>query len=70
MVCWGDGTSKRDFVFGDEVAQAAIDVVKKEVSDIINFGCAEAVTIKDTFETIEETSPLSFRGVSMVSEMG
>jgi GDP-L-fucose synthase len=54
MVCWGDGSSRRDFVFGDDVAQAAIDVVKKEVSDIINFGCAEAVTIKETIETIVE----------------
>ena len=31
MVCWGNGSSKRDFVFGDDVAQASIDVVKKEV---------------------------------------
>jgi GDP-L-fucose synthase len=54
MVCWGNGSSKRDFVFGDDVAQATIDVVKNEVSDIINFGCAEAVTIKDTIETIVE----------------
>ncbi len=28
------------------------------------------IEIEDTFETIEENSPLSFRGVSMVSEMG
>lgn len=54
MVCWGNGSSKRDFVFGDDVAQATIDVVKKEVSDVINFGCAEAVSIKDTIETIVE----------------
>jgi GDP-L-fucose synthase len=54
MVCWGNGSSRRDFVFGDDVAQASIDVVKKEVSDIINFGCAEAVTIKETIETIVE----------------
>jgi nucleoside-diphosphate-sugar epimerase len=39
-------------VFGDDVAQASIDVVKKEVKDIINFGCAEAITIKETIETI------------------
>ncbi len=39
-----------DFVFGDDVAQASIDVVKKEVRDIINFGCGEAVTIKETIE--------------------
>ena len=34
------------------MAGPAIDVVKKEVNDIINFGCGEAVTIKDTIETI------------------
>lgn len=54
MVCWGNGSAKRDFVFGDDVAQATIDVVKKEVRDIINFGCGEAVSIKETIETIIE----------------
>lgn len=52
IVCWGNGTARRDFVFGDDVAQASIDVVKKEVRDIINFGCGEAVSIKDTIETL------------------
>jgi GDP-L-fucose synthase len=52
MVCWGNGSARRDFVFGDDVAQASIDVVKKEVKDIINFGCGKAVTIKETIETI------------------
>jgi GDP-L-fucose synthase len=52
MICWGNGSARRDFVFGDDVAQASIDVVKKEVKDIINFGCGKAVTIKETIETI------------------
>jgi len=52
IVCWGNGTARRDFVFGDDVAQAVVDVVKKEVNDVINFGCGEAVTIKETIETI------------------
>jgi GDP-L-fucose synthase len=54
MICWGDGSAKRDFVFGDDVAQAAIDTVKKEVKDTINFGCGKAVSIKETIETIVE----------------
>lgn len=54
IVCWGDGSPRRDFVFGDDVAQATIDVVEKEVKDVINFGCGEAVTIKQTIETIVE----------------
>lgn len=55
MICWGNGSARRDFVFGDDVAQASIDVVKKEVRDIINFGCGEAVSIKETIETIIES---------------
>lgn len=52
IICWGDGSPKRDFVFSEDVAQAAIDAVKKEVNDIINFGSATATSIKDTIETI------------------
>jgi GDP-L-fucose synthase len=52
ILCWGNGSARRDFVFGDDVAQAVIDVVKKEVNDVINFGCGRAVTIKETVETI------------------
>jgi GDP-L-fucose synthase len=52
IVCWGNGSARRDFVFGDDVAQAVIDVVKKEVNDVINFGCGKAVTIKETIEAI------------------
>lgn len=52
ITCWGDGSAKRDFVFGDDVADAVIDVVQKEVNDVINFGCGEAVSIKETVETI------------------
>jgi len=52
MICWGDGSARRDFVFGDDVAQASIDVVKKEVNNVLNFGCGEAVSIKETIETI------------------
>jgi GDP-L-fucose synthase len=54
MICWGNGSAHRDFVFGDDVAQAAIDVVKNKVNDVINFGCGEAVSIKETIETMVE----------------
>ena len=52
MSCWGDGSARRDFVFSDDVANAIIDCVKKEVNDTINFGCGEPITIKETIETI------------------
>lgn len=50
--CWGDGSAKRDFVFADDVANATIDVIKKEVHDIINFGSGKAVSIKETIDSI------------------
>lgn len=46
--CWGDGSPRRDFVYSEDVADAVVEVVKKEVNDVINFGCGEAVSIKDT----------------------
>lgn len=54
IICWGDGSAKRDFVFSEDVAQATIDVVKKEVNDVINFGSATATSIKETIETLVE----------------
>ena len=52
MICWGNGSSKRDFVFSEDVADATINSVKKEINDVVNFGCGEAVSIKHTIETI------------------
>jgi GDP-L-fucose synthase len=52
MVCWGDGSPKRDFVFSEDVAQAALDVVKKEVNDVINFGSATATSIRAALEIL------------------
>lgn len=52
IIAWGDGTPRRDFVFGDDVAEATLNVVKKEVNDVINFGCGEAISIKETIDII------------------
>lgn len=50
--CWGDGSPKRDFVYSEDVADATIDCVEKELKDIINFGCGKAVSIKETIDTM------------------
>lgn len=50
--CWGDGSPKRDFVYSNDVADAIVDVVQKEINDIINFGCGNPVSIKDTIDII------------------
>lgn len=67
IVCWGNGSARRDFVFGDDVAEATIDVVKKEVKDIINFGCGEAISIRETIETIIDIyKQITYRSKSIV----
>ena len=52
IICWGDGTARRDFVFANDVAHATVEAVKQEVKDVINFGCGEAVSIKDMIEIL------------------
>jgi GDP-L-fucose synthase len=52
ITCWGDGSAKRDFVFSEDVAESALQVVEKQVNDVINFGSATATSIKDTIETL------------------
>lgn len=53
--CWGDGSPKRDFVYSEDVADATIECVEKEIKDIINFGCGNAVSIKETIDTMVST---------------
>lgn len=52
MVCWGDGSARRDFIFAEDVAEATIAAVENEVNDVVNCGCGKAVTIKETIETL------------------
>jgi GDP-L-fucose synthase len=52
LTCWGDGSPKRDFVYSEDVADATISSVENEVHDTVNVGCGEAVSIKETIETI------------------
>jgi GDP-L-fucose synthase len=51
---WGDGSPVRDFVFGDEVANALIKVYENSINDVVNFGSGVEITIKDVvFEVIK-----------------
>ena len=50
--CWGDGSPRRDFVYSEDVAEATILSVENEIRDVINFGCGEAISIKDMIETM------------------
>jgi len=54
IVCWGDGSPKRDFVFADDVAHGIITCVKNEIKGEINFGCGKAMSIKNMIDIMAE----------------
>jgi GDP-L-fucose synthase len=56
IVCWGDGSPIRDFVYGGDVADAIIQMSENEIHDIVNFGSGEQITIKSMVEKLVEIS--------------
>lgn len=56
VVCWGSGTPKREFLYVDDMADAAIFLMNNYNSEeIINVGCGEDISIKELAELIKKT---------------
>jgi len=49
---WGDGSPIRDFVYAGDVADAVLDLYKRELHTTINFGAGEEITIKQMIESL------------------
>lgn len=61
VVCFGDGTPTREFLFSDDLADACLFLMKNYNSpEIINVGSGMDVTIKELAETIK--SKIGFNG--------
>lgn len=55
VVCWGDGSARREFLNADDVASASLFLMNNYSSDeIINIGCGEDYTIKEVVELIKD----------------
>jgi GDP-L-fucose synthase len=54
--CWGDGSPTRDFVFGEDVAKAIIQMYENKINDVVNFGSGEEITIKSMVENLVKIS--------------
>ena len=55
VVCWGDGSARREFLYADDVANASLFLMNNYSSgEIINIGCGEDYTIKEVVELIKD----------------
>jgi GDP-L-fucose synthase len=50
--CWGDGSPTRDFVYGEDVADAIYKLYTNQINETINFGSGEEITIKSMIESL------------------
>lgn len=55
LTVWGDGTSIRDFIHAKDCARGMLHVVENCITDPINLGSGDGVTIKELAETIRDT---------------
>ena len=61
VTLWGDGSAMREFLYVDDLAEAAFKcMVNYDSEDIINVGTGKDITIKDLAETIADV--VGFKG--------
>jgi GDP-L-fucose synthase len=54
VICWGDGTPMREFLFSDDLADACVWLMSNyNNSEIINIGTGKDMTIKELTEIIK-----------------
>ena len=49
---WGDGSNIRDFIYSEDVAEAMIQVIEKNINVPINIGSGKGTSIKNLVEAI------------------
>ena len=54
LVCWGDGTPIRDFIYAGDCATAMIKLVQDGITEPVNLGSGTGITIKELAETIRD----------------
>lgn len=54
LVCWGDGSPIRDFIYAGDCADAMIHLVESGVTEPVNLGSGNGVSIKEVAEAIRD----------------
>lgn len=57
LVCWGDGSPIRDFIFSKDVALGMMNVVEKNINSPVNLGSGTGISIKDLVTIIVDSLP-------------
>ena len=52
LVCWGDGTPIRDFIYAGDCADGMIHMVEHGIAEPVNLGSGDGVSIKEVAESI------------------
>ena len=55
LVCWGDGTPVRDFIYAGDCADGMIHMVENGITDPVNLGSGDGVSIKDVATSIRDS---------------
>ena len=53
-MCWGDGKPIRDFIYAGDCADGMIHMVENGVTDPVNLGSGDGVSIKEVAEAIRD----------------
>jgi len=54
LVCWGDGTPVRDFIYAGDCAEGMIHMVENGVTQPVNLGSGNGVSIKEVAEAVRD----------------
>jgi GDP-L-fucose synthase len=61
VVVWGSGTPRREFLFADDLAEAAIELMNRyEGAETVNVGTGSDITIRELAETMQRV--IGFEG--------
>ena len=52
LICWGDGSPIRDFIYAGDVADGIIKAYEQKLTQPINLGSGTGVTIRELAETL------------------
>tara|TARA_S200000501_G_C20792466_1_gene730177 strand:+ start:173 stop:1156 length:984 start_codon:yes stop_codon:yes gene_type:complete len=55
LVCWGDGTPIRDFIYAGDCADGMIHMVENGITEPVNLGSGTGVSIKDVATAIRDS---------------